>query len=391
MTGKSLALVSGLACSLGLVGLVLLSAPSEWKQGGGTVAQGEGKPKPGKGGALAIPEGKPGAAGKPVPEGYTEVALDPDDPKAGWVEGQEWEGTSEEAARRAKAKGKGRPMVPLGLPEGMTQEEQDAIVAEAVAAYDWETGVAAWQASMGRRGVSLRQKRAIGDMFEVFRELRGVGVAHDDPRVARAFVPAWVGALSGELSEAQLEQVAAVVDEVVEPVEDPAEEPTEEGALPVRYARVQAAEVRETRALEQRLETILEPEQLAAYLDEVGDDPFASGLALKTNRIRCEGQTVPELSEEVTELWMLAFKLPEEDRSRANGLAYRLASQVLSAAPLPDRSEAFRWRQALLERAEEALVWQADAERELLLGLTGTAEEREARFRMQCAAMEFER
>jgi FecR protein/Putative zinc-finger len=323
-----------------------------------------------------------GVEHEPLPGDPSAPESGPQDPKDGWDDDEGWGGK------------KKKELPPLGLPEGMTQWEQDEQVRALVEAMDWETSVAAMRAirveRSGGRSLSLEEKETLGAFFEALNELRQIGVGFYDPRVARWFVPEYVsGALGADLDAQQAEQLAAFVARTGE--RDRAN-PEPEPALPHRFAHTAAQDVRRTRDLELELQRLLRPEQLEAYLADVGDDPFSSGLATKSNRISCPGDTVPEVADQVARLWTNTYKLPPEFAPQVAAAAERFASGGLALPPLAADRDAFAGRQARLERAIQLLELQAEAEHQMLLSLPVSDEdERAARFTGRCPIIELDR
>lgn len=273
------------------------------------------------------------------------------------------------------------------LPEGVTREEQDARVAALVDAHDWDKTAEAlralMQAGQGGRGVSLDEKEHLGSFFALLGELQELGVDFFDHRVARRSVPAMVSRLGANLDEAQQERITALVDETgrseeLEPEPDP----------PLLYAQRKARDIRSTIRLESQMATILRPDQFEDYLAGVGDDPHRSGFAFKTAKLACQGRTAYAVAEEVARTWVACYGLEAGHQAQAAPFAARLVSNVL-ALPVPDSGlEAWARRRGILERAARALDLQGDAERDFLLALPLTVEQRAEVFAATCPVLD---
>lgn len=294
-------------------------------------------------------------------------------------------GDDKQGGGKARRAGKPRP----GLPEGMTREQQDQRVQALVQAHGWGASVTALRAAMeaksGGRGLSLAERRSLESFFGVLEQLGKLGVDLHDPRVERVFVPAWVSGLGADLDPRQAEQLASFVDEAAQRAEE-SEPPEPEH--PLRYAHLKARDVARTQEVEAQLRALLRPEQLEAYLAEVGDDPFDSGLGLKTDRLACPATTVAALAAQVSEAWSAQYRLPEQLAPQVHAAAYRFATSALVVPGLPSRQDAAARRQAVLRRARQLLALQGDAERDLLMGLPLSSEERAAAFERHCPVLE---
>jgi hypothetical protein len=264
-----------------------------------------------------------------------------------------------------------------GLPEGMTKEEQDALVAEIVADHDWSKtagALAAWaRADRGGRGISMPEKQTLGDFFEVLGELRDVGVDFFDRRVARRFVPAMVSSLGADLDQGQADQITSFVDETAAQEENqPGPDP------PLRYAQEKARDIQNTLDLEARMALILRPEQFAEYLAEVGDDPFRSGFGFKTQRFSCTGGSAEEVAEEVADLWGGEWYGLSAHREGMLPVIRRFVTEALGLPAVVEGLDPAARRRAVLERTKRALELQGAAELELPAVLPLAEEERRA-------------
>lgn len=318
--------------------------------------------------------------------GGKKEATDIEAMKAAWAEAEKREGQEEKKGKGDKA-WSGKKETRIGLPEGMTREEQDARVREIVEAHDWEASadaLHAWEESNeGGRGVSIEEKEALGSFFETIGALAGIGVEFFDLRVSRRFAPARISSLGADLDERQAERVASFVDEVSrreanEPEPDP----------PLRYAHAKARELSLTLDLERHLESTLRPEQFLAYLESVGDDPFASGFGFKTDRLSCAGETPSALAEQTADLWSRVHGLEEVHRSLVLDAAHGLVSQALSVPPAPDGGDVAPRRRAILERRIRLLELQGDAEQALLLAFPLGEDGRARAFAAQCPVID---
>lgn len=279
-------------------------------------------------------------------------------------------------------KGKGK----IGLPEGMTRQEQDARVREIVDGHDWERSVGAmlsWERSReGGRGVSMDDKESIGEFLELIGQLNEVGVDFFDPRVTRRHAPARIDAMGADLSDRQAGQISQFVDDTAART---AAEPRPDG--PLLYADQKASELGQVLALERHMETILRPEQVQAYLAEVGDNPFRDGFGFKTARFSCTGATLDEVASEVAQIWCQIYGIPEASRPMANTGALDYVNQILNAPPVTIEGSPAR-RHAMIERAIARLEAQASAERALLETVPMTEEQRASAHEAQCPVLD---
>jgi hypothetical protein len=311
------------------------------------------------------------------------VTPDPiEKPKAGKV-------TAGKKGKDAMAWAKKKPK--LGLPEGMTREEQGARVREIVDAHDWQksaSALAAWgRADRRGRGISLSEKEALGPFFEMLGRLGELGVGFYDPRVARMFVPAWTSGLGADLDARQSEQLTAFIDETARQEEIA---PESEPEFPLRYAHEKARDLQRTLELERQMESLLRPEQFQSYLAEVGDDPFTSGFGFKTSRMTCAGKTVNAVGEEVARLWLIVYKLEARLQPQVVAAAQRFVTGAM-ALPVPSAGlDASARRRAILERAVRGLQLQGNAEQTLLTTLPLSDDERRAALGRHCPVLDLE-
>ncbi|GEM_PF-3527089 len=276
-----------------------------------------------------------------------------------------------------------------GLPEGMTRAEQDESVRALVDAHDWENtadALLSWDRTRrGEGSLSIPEKETIGTFFELLGGLQELGVDFFDARVARRYIPARVSGLGADLDAFQSDRIAAYIDEEAQ---REASEPAP--AVPLRYAHEKARDMRRTLQLEQRMASLLRPDQLQAYLAGVGDDPYASGFGFKADRLSCSGATLEQAAEEVAEVWMRFYGLDASLRSRVAQEALRFVTEASGApGPLPDPDlDPFARRRAVLERAERALQRQGDAEQALLAALPLSEEKRAAALASTCPVLD---
>jgi hypothetical protein len=302
--------------------------------------------------------------------------LESDPDKAAW-EKKKLAGAVKKGKGKGKWDGKGKEKWKPGLPDGMTKAEQDARVREIVDAHDWAKSTGAlsdWiRADREGRGISLPAKETLGDFFGTLGELRDVGVDFFDRRVARRFVPAMVSNLGAHLDEQQTEQITNFVDQA-----GAQEENRPEPDPPLRYVQEKALDIQRTIDLEDQMAVILRPEQFQEYLSEVGDSPFRSGFAFKTQRMTCSGANGEVIARQVTDLWAGDWYGIEAHRERIAPVAQRYVNEALALPPPPEGLDPAPRRRAVLERAKRVLDLQGAAEQELIATLPLSDEERAA-------------
>lgn len=261
--------------------------------------------------------------------------------------------------------GKGRLEIDKDAPplDPLVADERARAIVEKV---DWSTAVRGWAGAWtnrNRRGAKdAASQQAITAMWEAGTEiarLRGdrLGLYRplSDPLVRERFVPAWIDALGANLDGGQSESVRAQVQQ------DKASHQNEP-APPTFVARVRR-DFADKLSVEQSLPRILRADQLAAYLESVGDDPF---FGEKIGQQEIALTNADEVAQALTQDWARDHDLGDRGRAALLEIARGFSAEALRvpavdpALPLGERRLA-NFRRALASmdlqlRAEAALA-----------------------------------
>lgn len=174
-----------------------------------------------------------------------------------------------------------------------------------------------------------------------------------DPRVQDAFAPVWYSALGANLDP---DQASALGDELRR------ERAAGDGAGGEGFVEKTRARVEAQIQTEEALTRLLRPEQIAGYLETVGDDPFF-GQQMQQKQFAATGAEA--IADRVAAAWADTFQLGDAAREAARAVAGRYVAAALDV-PRPDPALAPPARRvAALRRAEKLLDLQKQAEDEL--------------------------
>lgn len=264
-----------------------------------------------------------------------------------------------------------RERAPAAAPSSPTPATSDAgapapadPVARALAGLDWGEAARAL-ARNGRRGarheLSAEELAALSRLQLTLVELaKALGTddvdgVFDDPRVVEAYLPAWVDALGTNLDPAQRERLRQLARRSATGVTPGAKAPT--------YLRKKLGEVRAALELDATLAEVLRPEQRAAYVESVGDDPFFGSRHLST---RDHGSGTPtKLAESVTDDWLELFRLDPALRPLVQARALDFVTAALGVPAVDRALEPIARRRATLERTARLIELQLAAEEAL--------------------------
>lgn len=292
----------------------------------------------------------------------------------------DWDAEKKQAAAsKARSEWKGKGGTGKGAssdpPDGMTHEEWDDAVRVIVDGHNWRESLSALQrlgdAKSSGRPMEPADLQAWESMQAAWGALEALGVGRGDPRVLRGTVPGRINALGANLNDSQAAQLGQTVEEIA--TRDAARpEPT----APVRFATETAHQLRNVIALEAQMGTLLNAEQLQAYLAEVGDDPFASGWQTKPWQQRLAG-TTEAIASLALGHWSNSYGVTEAAHRAV--LAREAASFAAAATEVPGPVAGLDTagrRRAVLEQAARVAELQGAAEHRFLtagLGLQADA------------------
>lgn len=249
----------------------------------------------------------------------------------------------------------------------LTDIEYETMVQALIQNHSWKSSARALrrqsQAKMGGRSLSFKEKKMLNDFFDTLKKLNDIGVGFFDKSVAQAFVPAWILSFGISLDSTQVDQLREFLKNRTKP------RLAKLGRV-YGYPECKIEDLQWTISLEIELSNILSNDQLKQYLNEVGDSPFTSGLALKTRRISVLGLTRSEQIEEVFQFWMTLFDVGKRDSHIVQSFAERFVADVNGIMVNDQSFSPWQQRQACLNRAVKTLQFQGQAEWELFQRLT---------------------
>jgi hypothetical protein len=247
-------------------------------------------------------------------------------------------------------------------PHVLTAEERQKL-AENLAKVDWAKSLKDLVA--GLKSARASGKNLEGEAFVEAAEvnlalaeaasalgLKGPAAALGDPTVRSVVVPAWLDALGANLDPSQAAAISSLCLTV----------PSATASAPRSFLEARQAAIQSRIALEQSFSQVLTPDQLQAYASNVSDDPLMKPSA---QRLNLSATTPSNLSGIVASYWTYQFQLGSGSQQTAQQVAQQYVSAVMAVPPVAPNLGPEAARLASLDRANQLVALQQQAEQAL--------------------------
>ncbi len=270
-------------------------------------------------------------------------------------------GASESASSRAAG------------PHVLTAEEREKL-AQNLARVDWGKSLKDLVAAM--KNARASGKNTGGETFVEAAEvnlalaeaasqlgLKGPAAALGDPTVRSVVVPAWLDALGANLDPAQAAAISSLCLTV----------PSATATAPTSFLEARQAAIQSRIALEQSFSQVLTPDQLQAYASNVANDPLMKPSA---QRLNLSATSPSNLSGIVASYWTYQFQLGSGSQQAAQQVATHYVSAVMAVPPVAPNLGPEAARIASLDRANQLVALQQQAEQALAASASLSAAEK---------------
>src|SRR5579883_2322414 len=193
--------------------------------------------------------------------------------------------------------------------------------------------------------------------------LKGPASALGDPTVRSVVVPSWLNALGVSLDPSQAAAISSLC----------LTTPPAYQTQPTSFLEARQAAIQSRIALEQSFSQVLTPQQMQTFAQNVVNDPLMKPSAQRFNLSAADQNS---LSGIVSSYWTYAFQLGSNSQQTAQQVAQQYVAQVMAVPPVAANLDPEAARIASLNRTNQLVALQQQAEQSLAASASLSAAER---------------